>query len=405
MQFNYIAYTMDRGVVKGKVDAENELEARQEVARQGFKPLEIKRARQGPSLEEMFPSVFKVGTGQLVRFSRQLATMIRGGSSLQRALEMLQAESGNRVLRRILGEVRKRVDQGSSLSGAFAQHPTVFNARYVSVVEVGEHTGSLASSLEQLAEALNREHETIQRFKRTLMMPLFTMSASVGMLVLMMTVMLPPLLDAFSSRGASVPLITQIAMVIVEAISGNLLFIVIGMVVIGIAYWALRRAPAVFFWMHLAQTRLPILGSLIVAKELAQFSRTNAMLLEEGVPLSRSLPLGISGCKNQAMTAALLDGQESLLSGHGFTEALARHPVMPRLWVELVMIGEENNVMGGTLADLADSYEQEVENKLGAILALAEPMSTFLVGGVVLFMALSMFLPIYQGMGEALGAG
>ena len=403
MQFNYVAYTMDRGVVKGKIDAENEQEARQEVARQGYKALEIKRARQGPSLEELFPSIFKVGTGQLVRFSRQLCTMIRGGSSLQRALQMLQEETGNRVLRRILGEIRKSVDQGTSLSQAFARHPTVFNARYVSVVEVGEHTGSLASSLEQLADALAREHEAIQKFKRTLMMPLFTMSASVLMLILMMTVMLPPLLDAFSSRGADVPLITKIAMAIVGGVSGNLLWIAISLAVIGVLYWALRRVSAVLLWMHLAQTRLPIFGSLIIAKELAQFSRTNAMLIEAGVPLSSSLPLGISGCKNQAINAAFIDGQDSLLSGHGFTEALARHSVMPRLWVELVSIGEENNVMGSTLSDLADAYEQEVENKLGAILALAEPMSTFLVGGVVLLMALSMFLPIYQGMGEALG--
>jgi type II secretory pathway component PulF len=132
--------------------------------------------------------------------------MVRGGSSLQRALQMLQNESSNRVMRRILDDVQKQVDQGSRLSAALARHPKVFNSRYVSVVEVGEHTGSLATSLEQLAEALGREHEAVQKFKRTLMMPLFTMSASIGMLILMMTVMLPPLLDAFQSRGASVPL-------------------------------------------------------------------------------------------------------------------------------------------------------------------------------------------------------
>lgn len=403
MLFNYTAYTLSQGIVKGKLDAENELEARQEITRQGYKPLQVKRSRQAPGLEELFPSVFKVGTGELVRFSRQLSTMVRGGSSLQRALEMLQSESSNRVMRRILGDVKKMVDLGSSLSGAFAKHPKVFNPRYISVVEVGEHTGSLASSLEQLADALSREHEAIQKFKRTLMMPLFTMGASVAMLVVMMTVMLPPLLDAFSSRGASVPLITQIAMAMVGGISGNLLSIVIALLVTGGLYWALRRIPAVFIWMHRAQTRLPIFGSLIVARELAQFSRTNAMLLEAGVPLSSSLQLGISGCKNRAITAAFVDGQESLLSGHGFTEALVNHPVLPKLWVELVAIGEENNVMGRTLTNLAESYEQEVENRLGTILAMAEPMSTFLVGGVVLFMALSMFLPIYKGMGEALG--
>ena len=404
MQYSYVAYTLEQGVVKGNVDADTEAEARQEIDLQGLKPLEVKLSRQAPGLEQLFPSIFKVGTGQLVRFSRQLATMTRGGSSLQRALQMLQSETSNRVLRRLLADVRKRVDQGSSLSAALARHPIVFNARYISVVEVGEHTGSLASSLEQLAEALSREHEAIQKFKRTLMMPIFTMGASVLMLILMMIVMLPPLLDAFESKGASVPLITKIAMVMVGLIHGNLLIIVVVvMFVSGVLYWALRRIPAVFFWMHRVQTGLPILGALIVAKELAQFSRTNAMLLDAGVPLSSSLPLGITGCKNRAITAAFVDGEQSMLTGHGFTEALARHSVLPRLWVELVAIGEENNVMGETLSDLASAYEQEVENRLGTILALAEPMSTFAVGEVVLFMALSMFLPIYQGMGEALG--
>ena len=97
MQYDYVAYTLGQGVVKGRIEAENELEARQEIIRQGFKPLHLKPARQLPGLEQIFPSIFKVGTGQLVRFARQLATMVRGGSSLQRALQMLQAETGNRV--------------------------------------------------------------------------------------------------------------------------------------------------------------------------------------------------------------------------------------------------------------------------------------------------------------------
>ena len=398
MQFSYVAYTLEQGLIRGKLDAENELEASQQIAGQGYKLLEINPSRSLPALEELFPSIFAVKTGQLVRFSRQLATMVRGGSSLQRALQMLQAESGNRVLRRILGNVARSVDQGNSLSAALGQHPSIFNTRYVSVVQVGEHTGSLASSLEQLADALEREHETIQRFKRTMMMPAFTMSASMGMMILMMTVMLPPLLEAFQSRGAEVPLITRIAIVIVNSISGNMLIIGAAILISGIVYNVLRRVQPAHVWLHGAQVKLPIFGSLIVAKELAQFSRTNAMLLEAGVPLAQALPLGIAGCKNLKVRAALVAGEDSLLAGHGFAEALARHPVLPRLWVEMVMIGEENNVIDQTLASLAETYEKEVDNRLSAILALAEPMSTFAVGGVVLFMALSMFLPIYSGL-------
>ena len=402
MFYNYVAYTLEDGLIKGKIEADTEGEARGEVIRHGYKILRISPSRSIGGLDEMFPAIFKVRTGELVRFSRQLATMVRGGSSLQRGLEMLAGETHNRVMRRVLGDVRKTINQGGSLSSAFAKFPNVFNSRYISVVEVGEHTGSLANSLEQLADALSREHEAMQRFKRTMMMPAFTMGASIAMLVLMMTVMLPPLLEAFESRGTDVPLITRIAMAIISAIGDNLIYIGSAILIAGVAVAVVRRVPSTQYALHLAMTRLPIFGDLIVTREMAQFSRTNAMLLEAGVPLARSLPLAISGCKNLALLRAFNAGEESLLSGHGFSSAVGRYSVMPRLWVELVSVGEENNVMGTTLSDLATSYEKEVENRLSSIISLLEPASTFVVGGVVLFIALSMFLPIYSGM-EDLG--
>ncbi|NQW23958.1 MAG: type II secretion system F family protein [SAR202 cluster bacterium] len=402
MLFNYVAYTLENGLFKGKIEADTEGEARGEVVRQGYKILRLSPARSIPGLEQMFPSIFKVKTGELVRFSRQMATMVRGGSSLQRGLEMLESETRNRVMRRVLGDVRKMIDQGGSLSGAFAKYPNVFSTRYTSIVEVGEHTGSLADSLEQLADALAREHEAVQKFKRTMMMPAFTMGASLAMLVLMMTVMLPPLLEAFEGRGTDVPLITRIAMAVINAFESNLIYIGSAIVIIAVTVALIRRIPRTQFALHLWMTRLPIVGNLIVTREMAQFSRTNAMLLQAGVSLARSLPLAISGCKNLALLQAFNAGEESLMSGHGFASAVGRYSVMPRLWVELVSVGEENNVIGTTLSDLATAYEKEVENKLESIIALLEPASTFVVGGVVLFIALSMFLPIYSGM-EDLG--
>lgn len=231
-----------------------------------------------------------------------------------------------------------------------------------------------------------------------MMMPALTMSASVGMLVLMMTVMLPPLLEAFESRGTEVPLITRIAMALVGGLHDQLIPIAITMVVVAVLFWIIRKIPSGRYRMHVVQTRLPIVGSLIVTRELAQFSRTNAMLLKAGVTLAESVPLAINGCKNLALHLAFSDGQASLLNGRGFAEALSKHPVLPSIWVELVMVGEENNALAASLSNLADTYERDVENRLGSILALMEPMSTFAVGGVVLFMALSMFLPIYSGM-------
>jgi len=355
MQFNYTAYTVKDGLIKGKIEADTEGEARSEIFRLGYKVLRISPARPLPSLQKMFPSLFKVKTGELVRFSRQFATMVRGGSSLQRSLELLESETHNRVLKQVLADVRRVVDQGGSLSAAFAEHPTVFNSRYLSVVEVGEHTGSLANSLEQLATALSREHEMVQKFKATMMMPAFTMGASIAMLVLMMTVMLPPLLGAFESRGTEIPLITRIASAAIGGISDNLLNIGMGIVAIGVFFLMVRHFQRSKYVLHVVMTRLPVLGGLLVIKEMAQFSRTNAMLLEAGVSLAGSLPLAIGGCKNLALLRAFHAGEESLTSGHGFAAAVGSYSVIPRLWAELVMVGEENNAMGATLTELANS--------------------------------------------------
>ncbi len=398
MQFRYVAYTRRDGLFKGELDAENEVEARAEIGRMGLKPLELKPKRQLPGLEEIFPSFFRVGTGELIRFARQLAIMVWGGSSLQRALEMLEEETGNRVMKRILGSVRKNLDEGGSLSTGMAQHLTVFSPRFVSVVEAGEYTGSLAPALEQLADSMETEYEAIQRAKRTLMMPAFTMAASGLMLIGMLTIMLPPLLETFESMGSDIPLITRIAISLVDLLTGNVFSLIAGIGILVAIMWLILRYPSSKYALHSAMTRSPIVGPLIVAKELAGFSRTIAMLVGSGVALAMALPLGISGCKNLAMHRALAAGEESLLNGHGLAEALATYSVLPRMWVELVLIGEESNSLGRTMGDLADAYEKELENRLGSLIAILEPFSTLAVGGVVLFMALSMLIPIYSGL-------
>jgi type IV pilus assembly protein PilC len=398
MKFHYVAYTLELGIITGRVEAENEVEARGEIVRKGYKPLQVKPSRQLPSVEELFPSLFRVKSADLIRFSRQLAIMVRGGSSLQRALELLQSETSNRVLRRILGSIRTTLDEGGSLSAALAKHPAVFNPRFVSVVEVGEHTGRLAPALEQLAASLAKEYEAIQKAQRTLLMPAVTMVASVVMLAINLTFLLPRLLETFEQMGSDIPLITRIAITLVEGIQNNLLPLFLGAVAFIVVFWAARRIRSVQYGLHTAQVRTPLLGPLVVAKELSQFSRTVAMLLEAGVPLARALPLAISGCKNLALHRAFTAGEESLLTGHGFAETLERHSVLPKLWVALVRVGEESNAMGRAMSDLADAYEKELENRLASLISLLEPLSTVVVGGVVLFMALSMLLPIFSSL-------
>jgi len=399
MQFRYVAYSLDKGVVSGRVDSEDEAGAKEEVAQRGFKLLRLKPAWQPPTMEQLFPSLFRVGTGDLVRFTRQLSIMVRGGGSLQRALELLHMECNNQVLRRVLTSVRSTVDEGGSLSNALGAHAAIFSPRFVSVVGAGEYTGRLSPALEQMAEILEKEHEAKQKAKRTMMMPLFTIGASGVMLVLMLTVLLPPLLSTFERMGADMPMVTRLAVAMIQWVRSDMTSILGGLGVLAVAFWVMRRIPVLKERMHRFQARIPLWGPIVVARELSVFSRTVGMLVEAGVSLTQAIPLAISGCKNLSLKRAFEAAEESLVSGHGLTTGLRDHSVLPKMWVELVMIGEESNTLGKSMNELADAYQKELETRLGNLLALLEPVSTLAVGGVVLFMALSMFLPLYSGLG------
>jgi type II secretory pathway component PulF len=324
--------------------------------------------------------------------------MVRGGGNLQRALELLEEETRNRILKRILGSIIKTLDEGGSLSSAMAQHPNLFSTRYVSVVGAGEHTGRLAPALDQLASIMEREQEARERAKRTMMMPMFTIGASAVMLVLMITVLLPPLLKTFERMGSDIPLITRIAMGSIGLITHNMKTMMFGILGLAAFFAISKKVEKLQYWVNMAQVRAPLLGPMIMAGELSQFSRTIAMLLQSGISLATALPLAISGTKNSVIKQAFVAGEESLVAGHGLSEALKDNPILPKMWVELVLIGEESNTLAVTMDELANAYQKELENRLGSLLTLLEPMSTLMVGGIVLFIALSMFLPIYSGL-------
>lgn len=398
MEFRYVAYTLDQGIVRGKVEARNLAAARAEVVRLGYKPLNISPARHLLSLEKALPSLFRVSTGALVRMCQNLATMLNSGASLLQILDILQAETSNRVLRRTLEDIKKTLDEGGSFSAAMAEHPRVFNRLFVTVVEVGEHTGKLGLAMEQMADILAKEHEAKQKAMRTLMYPIAIMGLSMVTLVMLMMVAMPPLLKVFEQMGAGVPLMTRMAIGLFNGVRQNLLNILLLLIGGVVLLNLLRRIPRVKFWMDVAKTRLPLMGSLVVTGELSRFSRAMSMLLQAGVPVATALQLGLSSSRNLLLRKAFLDADQSLMAGHGLAQALKRHPVLPTIFVQLVRIGEESNSLTKTMSDAAATYQQQLDQRLNGLLAMLEPASTLFVGGIVGFIAFSMFVPIYSGL-------
>ena len=191
---------------------------------------------------------------------------------------------------------------------------------------------------------------------------------------------------------------TRVAIALPGAAKEHLLKIPLVIVGAVVGFSLLRRIPRVRYFLDASRLRVPIMGQFTVTGELVRFSRTVSMLLEAGIILSNALQLARSGCKNLVIRNAFLDAEESLISGHGMAESFRHHPVLPAMFVQLVTIGEESNSLQQTMADAADTYQKQHEQRLNALLGMMEPVSTVVVGGIVGFIALSMFLPIYSGI-------
>ena len=398
MQYKYLAYNLDEGIIKGWVEARNAAEVRDELVEHGYKPLDVSTGWHPPTVEDLMPSLFKVGTGELVRFSRQLATMVTSGASLILTLEMLQSDSNSRGMKRTLTAIRKTLDEGGSLSEALAAHPKVFSSLYVSVVQVGEMTGRLGLALEQLSDILEAENEAKQKAIRTMMYPLAIISLSMVTLFVLMTVALPPLLAVFENMGAEIPAMTRFIVSAMAAFKEHFVALIVSAVVFFIGFKILRRIPSFRRAMAMAMARSPILGSFIVSGEISRLSRTLSLLLEAGVTLAEALKLAIGGIKNQILRDVFLEAEESLLTGHGLSDPLKNHSILPTMFVELVTLGEQSNSLQSTMSDVADAYQKQLERQLDSLLGMLEPASTVVVGGIVGFIAFSMFVPIYSGL-------
>ncbi|MCH8308902.1 MAG: type II secretion system F family protein [Chloroflexi bacterium] len=389
MQYKFIAYNFDDGIIKGEIDARDEVEARSSVSNRGLKLLELAPSRRMPGIEELFPSFNKVGNRDLIRFLRQIATMLGSGASVQKTLEMLQSDNRNRMMRLVLNKIRADLDDGTTLSTAMADHPNVFNPVFISVVKVGESTGRLGPSLEQLADILEQEQEAKSRVMRTMMMPMINLVAAGIMLIIMMTIVLPPIFKTFDNGKNQIPMMMRIAMGISNILTQNWLYILVGGIVMIPVIILLRKIDRVNYEIDKFKLKLPAMGSLLVAMQLSAFSRTVAILLNSGVPLADALNLATAGVSNIPLRMAFEDAEDSLLNGLEIAEALKRHSVVPDMWVELVMIGEKSNSLEKTMNDLANAYQKQAENNLSGLLSILEPASTLVVGGVVAFLAMS----------------
>lgn len=401
MQFSYVGYAEDRRIVKGTISAPSESVAGQVLARNGYRVLTLKpEASSLPSLDKLFPSVFRVRPETVVMFSRQLALLLEAGTDIVTALELLQAQSPNRLMDRVLGQVIADLRNGERLSSALARHANVFPRMYVQSLVVGEQSGGLETVLRQVADYIEKEAKAAKGVKGALRYPAIVAVISFIVVAVMIVFVFPAFAGLYSSLGAELPLPTRIILSAAKLLARYGLYIVGAAALAIVAALAYIKTPeGKLHWDGLA-LRLPVLGKVTHMAELARCCRSLSLLFRAGLPLPQIMSLVAEGTNNLVVEKALGNVRQAMLKGEGLSQPMSRDPLFLPMMVQMVGVGEATGNLDVTLASVADCYETEAEDRMKALIAMLQPAITLLVGAVVGLVALSLISAMYSVYGQ-----
>ncbi len=396
--YRYRAVNPAGEVAVGELDAANESEIVDRLRDQGLMPMQIAHASGATAAARAAPaaqagkrrSIFESKTvtpDQLLAITRELATLLRAGLPLDRALEILIGLAPTPAAATLLQGVRDDVRGGKALSQALDDRRDVFSRFYVNIVRAGEAGGALGVVLQRLADTMERNKELRESVKSALIYPVILIGVAVVSVALLLVWVVPQFETTFAQAGRALPLPTLVV-VMVGKFMRSWWWAVLGATVIGI-WWFRRRArnPAVRLERDRRMLNAPLLGDLIAKVETARFGRTLATLLANGVTLLSGIAIVKETLTNTVLAGALDGVIAKLREGKGFGRPLAETGLYPRLATQMILVGEESGKLEEMLARVADVYDREVQMAIKRFLAVLEPALILglavLIGGIV----------------------
>ncbi len=396
ISYRYVATTTQGRQARGTIKAVYEVAAERSIVDRGLNPVSVEVVPSVFSLEEAFPSFFKVKPRDVIIFSRQLATLLRSGISLLPSLEILESQvTSGRAFRKIMGTMIDDIRAGSSFFQSVSKHPTAFTEIYIRTIDVGERSGNLETVLNQMADYHEKQGEITGKVKKALSYPIMVMMVGVVVTILFLTVVLPQMKSMFASLNVELPLPTKILLAVSNLITTKPLYLVVGgTLLIALLLWLMKIPSGKKVFDRLRLTA-PVMGTPLLLGELARFCRTISLLIGSGLSLQEIMEIMPLSTSNSYLRDVFNEVREGLLLGEGLSQPMSRVGIFPPLLVQMVGVGEESNTLDFTLGVVADFYEASAEEKMTALVGMIGPLSTIGIALLVGFLAISIMMPIY----------
>jgi len=390
-------------LVEGRLDAETADQLAVRLMGAGITPIEIALAADADTSMRRLLLRFGFGkptTTDLMMFSRQMHTITKAGVPLLRGIKGLQSTMHNEVLRDALADIVTSLESGRELADGFARHPTIFPPLYVNMVRVGEATGTLDTAFVRMCEYLSMEQDVHDRVQSAMRYPLFVLAAVMLAIGIISVKVIPAFAPIFRMLGNDIPLPTRLIMGVSSLTQNYWWLMLLG---VFLAHWLWRayiRTDAGRMRWHRAKLRLPIVGKLLHEAILARVTRSLAICLAAGIPALQAFATIARTSGNDCIGEAILRLRDLVERGESISRAAASTGLFPPLIVQMIAVGEETGELSDLLGEVADHYRRDVDYQLKNLSAVIEPVLIVAVGGVVLVLALGVFLPMWDMFGK-----
>ncbi len=393
--FNYTIRDASGQIRTGRVEADNAEALRKRFQEEGVQVIEISFDRKAPRVPA--GGYGKVKLSDLAIFARQFSTMLDAGVSLVRCLDVLQQQTSNARLRKILVDLSTRVESGESLSRAMARHPKAFSQLIIGLIRAGEVGGVLEESLQRIAHFLEKDVELRRKIRSALTYPVIVLLAAIGIVIFLVSWLVPQFASLFKDLGIkNMPAPTQFLIDFSAFLTQRWYIIIIALVVVIIAYRLFVSTRIGRRVADRVKLRIPVFGPLHHKIVMARFSRTMGTLLTSGVPILQALETVAGVVGNAVVADAVLESRARIREGEKIADPLQKSKMFPPMVVHMVSVGEESGSLDHMLNKIADFYENEVETTIASLTAAIEPVMIVILGFIVGFIVISMFLPMIE---------
>lgn len=402
-KFSWEARSKAGAVQKGVMEAPNVALVEAQLKRYGFTGIQVKE--EGKGLQKDLKFSFggkKVETKDLVVFTRQFATMIDSGLPLVQCLDILASQQENKTFKEVLFKVKENVESGSTFADALKKHPKVFDDLYANLVAAGEVGGILDTILQRLAAYIEKAMKLKKQVKGAMVYPMTIMSIAVVVVGVILVFVIPTFAKMFADFGGDLPLPTKFVIALSDFLMKYIIVIIAAFFAAVFLFKKYYATPKGRKTVDAFALKAPIAGPLIRKVAVAKFTRTLGTMISSGVPIMDGLDIVAKTAGNKIVEEAIYGVRQAISEGKTMAEPLGACGVFPPMVVQMISVGEATGAMDTMLSKIADFYDDEVDDAVGALTSMMEPLLMVFLGTTVGGLVIAMYLPIFK-MASAVG--